>query len=337
MATLLQPAPVETFEPAAPWRPRPAPSGAQLLRDRLLERFSLPSELVRGALGALTDPKATFRKATRALDRSWSFLRSGLHFPSSTPLNQPIGPFRRFDWQALPLAGAKEIKNRWGGTVNDVVLATVAGAVRRYLLRKMVSVDGVDFRAVVPVSLRRPEDRSTTGNRVSAWLLSLPVHEPDPLQRYRALVAETERRKRTHEERALEVFTRVAEVMNPLLTLGVRVAMSLAPFNLIVTNVPGPQFPLFLLGARLLSGYPTVPLFDYQGLGVAIFSYDGQLLFGLNADFDVVPDLHEFAADLVAAFAELRQMHQSLADPAPRREPRQAQLRHRGSGGRQRR
>ncbi|MDZ7378461.1 MAG: wax ester/triacylglycerol synthase family O-acyltransferase [candidate division KSB1 bacterium] len=316
MATLLQPDPVETFDPAPPWRPRPAPSGAQLLGDKVLERLLLPAELWRGFRAAINDPQAAVARASKALNRSVWFLRSGLHFPSPTPLNQPIGPYRRFDWQELPLAGAKEIKNRWGGSVNDVVLATVTGAVRRYLRRKVVSLDGMEFRAVVPVSLRRPEDPAVSGNRVSAWLLALPVSEPDPLKRYRALVAETERRKRTHEERALEVFTRVAEVMNPLLTLGVRVATRLAPFNLIVTNVPGPQFPLFLLGARLLRGYPTVPLFDYQGLGVAIFSYDGALLFGLNADFDLVPDLHEFAADLKASFVELQQMREGSVTPA---------------------
>ncbi len=318
MATLLQPIPVETFEPGPPWRPRPAPSGARLLRDKVFERLSLPTELWRALRGVVVDPGSTLRKAKDALDWSWSFLRSGLHLPSATPLNQPIGPFRRFDWQEIPLAGAKEIKNRWGGSVNDVVLATVTGAVRRYLRRKMASLDGVEFRAVVPVSLRRPEDDvGGAGNRVSAWLLPLPVHEPDPLQRYRNLVAETERRKRTREERAVEVFTRVAEAMNPLLTLGVRVAMRLAPFNLIVTNVPGPQFPLYLLGARLLRGYPTVPLFDHQGLGVAILSYEGLLSFGLNADFDVVPDVHEFAADLRAAFTELQQMREQ--PPASKR------------------
>ncbi|MCX8070990.1 MAG: wax ester/triacylglycerol synthase family O-acyltransferase [Candidatus Binatia bacterium] len=332
MATLLQPSPVERFEPPPPWRPRPAPSGAQLLRDKALERMSLPVQLWRAARAALENPQAALQQATQAMDRSWSFIRSGLRFPSPTPLNQPIGPFRRFDWQELPLAAAKEIKNRWGGTVNDVVLATVTGAVRRYLLRKMVSLDGLDFRAVVPVSLRRAEDHPGPGNRVSAWLLSLPVAEPHPLARYRTLVAETERRKHTGEERALEVFTRIADVMNPVLTLGVRVAMRMSPFNLIVTNVPGPQFPLYLLGSRLLRGYPTVPLFDYQGLGVAIFSYDGRLLFGVNADYDLVPDAHDFAADLQAAFGELQHMQEARAErerrtPLRRSRPTRANIR----------
>ncbi|GIW44812.1 MAG: diacylglycerol O-acyltransferase [Candidatus Binatia bacterium] len=308
MATLLQPAPVDRFDPPAPWRPRPAPSEMQLLRDQVRERLELPRRLWEEIRSAIAEPGRALRHAIQAFDRSWSFLRSGLHFPSATPLNQRIGSHRRFDWQELPLAAAKEIKNRWGGTVNDVVLATVAGAARRYFLRKMVSLDGLEFRAVVPVSLRGPGDHSATGNRVSAWLMSLPIAEPDPLVRYRQLVAETERRKRTHEERALEVFARVAEVMNPLLTLGVRVAVRMSPFNLIVTNVPGPQFPLYLLTARLLRGYPTVPLFDHQGLGVAIFRYDGHLLFGLNADFDIVPDVRDFACDLAAAFRELQDM-----------------------------
>jgi len=320
MATLLQPMPVEHFDPPPPWRPRPAPTDAQLLTDAVLRRLALPWEVWNAARRALAQPRAALERARTTFDRSWSFLRSGLHLPSPTPLNQPIGPYRRFDWQSLSLAEAKEIKNRWGGTVNDVVLATVAGAVRQYLQRKMLDLGSVDFRVVVPVSLRAPGEHGGVGNRVSAWLLSLPVREPDPLVRYRLLAAETERRKRTHEERALEVFTRIAEVMNPLLTLGVRVASLMSPYNLIVTNVPGPQFPLYLLGARLLAGYPTVPLFQNQGLGVAIFSYDGRLLFGLNADFDLVPDLHEFAADLERSFLELRHMKEPRA-AAPAEKP----------------
>ncbi len=305
MSTLLQPEPVSHVEPSPPWRPRPAPSVWRMWEEEIEKQWELPARVWAELRGALEQPGALWQRLQDSLRTTWGFFSEGLHRPSPTPLNRAIGPYRRFDWQELALSEAKEIKNRLGGTVNDVVLATVAGAVRRFLLRRAALAEELDFRIVVPVSIRSPQEAAQPGNRVSAWILSLPVRERDPEVRYRAVVEATTRCKSSHLERGIEAFTTLAEVMDPLLTLGVRVAARVAPYNLIVTNVPGPQFPLFLLNARMLAGYPTVPLFEYQGLGVAIFSYDGRLFFGLNADWDILPDVADFAADLRGAFVEL--------------------------------
>jgi WS/DGAT/MGAT family acyltransferase len=330
MSTLLLPEPCAHGAPAPRWQARPAPSGWQMWEEELRGRLELPRQLLGELRGAWADPRGFAKRLFEAGATAWRFVGEGLQRPALTPLNRRIGPYRRFDWQVLDLGVAKEIKNRLGGSVNDVVLCTVAGAVRRYLLRHRVAVEATDFRVVVPVSVREPGAGSSSGNRVSAWLLSLPIGERAPRARYRAVAEATARCKKEHLERAVGMFTRVAEVMDPLLTLGVRVASTLAPYNLIVTNVPGPQFPLYLLEARMLAGYPTVPLFEQQGLGVAVLSYDGQLCFGLNADWDVVPDVGDFAADLRNAFSELLRAAQdpgsALATPLRQRRQRRRAL-----------
>lgn len=306
MSTLLQSEPVDDFAVPVPWHARPAPTAWGLWEREIWDRLDLSRSAFDRLRQFVRDPARGLNHIRDNLQTTLQFISEGLHTPAATPFNRPIGPYRRFDWQVLPLDEVKAIKNRLGGTVNDVVLATVAGAVRRYLLRKGTAVEGVDFRVVVPVSIRGVDEFGQMGNRVSGWLLSLPIGEAEPRRRYREVVAATERCKASHVERGIEVFTRLAEVMDPLLTVGVRVASRVAPYNLIVTNVPGPQFPLFLLGSRLLAGYPTVPLFEHQGLGVAIFSYSGQLFFGLNADWEVVSDLGDFSLDLQESFRELR-------------------------------
>jgi len=253
---------------------------------------------------------------TENLAAAWQMISAGLRRPADTPLNRPIGPHRRFDWHSLDLADVKAVKNRVGGTVNDVILATVAGALRRFLQRRGADLE-TEYRAVVPVSVRRPAEQGTMGNRVSAWMMSLPIRERDPLQRLAKVSAMTAHLKQSKQAQGIEILTEMAELVDPILTLGVRLAARIHPYNLIVTNVPGPQFPLYLLGARMLGGHPTVPLFEYQGLGVATFSYDGRLFWGINADWDLVPDLHDFVAAIAASF---RQLHEAATSPQGPRE-----------------
>ena len=198
------------------------------------------------------------------------------------------------------------MKERFGGTVNDVVLATVAGAVRRFLRHRQLSLEGMDFRIVVPVSVRSEDERGRFTNRASGWIMSLPVQERDPRRRLSKVRTTTKRLKESNQASGVEVLTQLAEwVGSAAVSLGTRFASRLAPYNLIVTNIPGPQVPLFMLGARLRAGYPTVPLFENQGLGVATFSYAGQLCWGFNADWDLVPDLHEFVHAIEDSFREL--------------------------------
>jgi WS/DGAT/MGAT family acyltransferase len=210
------------------------------------------------------------------------------------------------DWLRLDLAHVKRIKDRLGGTVNDVVLTVVAGAVRRFLARRGVAVDRLDYRVVVPVSVRGAADVPAT-NRLSAWLMRLPLDEPDPARRQAQIGAMTAGFKITKPELGPDVLRDMIELAGPLFfALSLRLSVRLAPYNLIVTNVPGPQMPLYLLGARLFEGYPVAPLFENQSLAVAILSYARQLCIGLNADWEHVPDLALFTEDLAASAAELR-------------------------------
>jgi WS/DGAT/MGAT family acyltransferase len=231
---------------------------------------------------------------------------SGLRRPAVTPLNDTIGPHRRFDWLRVRMAEVRAVRERLGGTVNDVVLATVAGGIRRFLEERGSDPREGEFRVVVPVSVRRQDERGRMNNRASGWLATLPVGEPNVRKRYAAVRRATRWLKETRQERAAELLGRAAEFVAPgLVALGLRVVNFLAPYNLIVTNVPGPGVPLYLLGARMLAAFPLVPLFEKQGLGVAIFSYDDSLCFGFNADRDLVPDVEELSECVGDAFAEL--------------------------------
>ncbi len=297
----------DAVQDPVPWTPRPAPSGARLLADGLARQSQTPVRMASRLLGIATDPAgvgATTRESLRAL---WDLAGSGASLPPATPLNRPISPHRAFDWLTLDLADVKAVKTRLGGTVNDVALASVAGGLRHFLLERGTDVGDLNLRVVVPVSVRGENERGQASNRASGWLVTLPISEPDAATRFAAVAAETRHRKATRQELGPDVLGRFAEYAMPgVLGLGVRLLSRLHPFNLIVTNVPGPQFPLYLLGARLLGGFPQVPLFENQGLGIALFSYCGSLGFGFNADRDVVPDVNRLPQHVARGFAELQ-------------------------------
>lgn len=296
----------EQFEPAPDWIPRPAPTSWDLLRDAVFRYATLPLEVGRNAraiLAEVRDPRSDVRARLRGVrDMVWS----GLVQPSETPLNRPIGPHRRFDWTSMELERLKAVKNALGGTLNDVVLTTVAGALRRFLERRRVNVEGLDFRVMAPVSVRTAEQRGTLGNRVSAWMVPMPLDERDPRRRLERIRETTARLKESKQALGAEVLTRVGEwTPSTLLSLGARMATRRLPFNLVVTNVPGPQVPLYLLGAKMLDNYGLVPLTDYLCLGVVLFSYAGKLCWGFTGDWDLLPDLHDLVLDVEASFAEL--------------------------------
>jgi diacylglycerol O-acyltransferase len=233
-------------------------------------------------------------------------LSAGLRPASNTPLNRPLGMHRSFDWLELKLADVKRVKDRLGGTVNDVVLATVAGALRRFLTLRRVDVSQLSIRANVPVSVRSAEERGRLGNRIALWMTDLPVSESDPVARLRRVRRTTEGLKASRQTLGAEVLAAVSDWTNSsLLSLAVRVSARGRPYNLVVTNVPGPQVPLFLLGAELEACYPVVNLLPSQGLGIALFSYAGSLFWGFTADPEIVPDLAGLPGLMQAAFAEL--------------------------------
>lgn len=293
-------------EPPA-WTPRPTPSARRLLRDTWLRRANLPLNVWAALRYVLQKPDRVWARVVEGTMATARTIGAGLPLPSETPLNKPIGPHRRLDWVALDLAELKEVKNRLGGTVNDVVLAIVAGAIRRFLRHRHVELERLHFRVVIPVSVRTVDQRGTVNNRASAWLMSLPIDEENPYARLVRVQETTLALKQSRQERGPAVLGEAAEMVGTaFLTLGVRLVSRLSPFNLIVTNIPGPQTPLYLLGAQLLAGYPLVPLFENQGLGIALFSYAGQVFWGVNADWELVPDVDEVARAIQASFAELR-------------------------------
>jgi diacylglycerol O-acyltransferase / wax synthase len=245
-----------------------------------------------GAARAVTAPGHAAQAVAGMIEGLVTSVTTGFRSASTTRLNVEIGPHRRFDWTTMDLAAMKAVKGRLGGTINDVVLAVVAGVMRRYLGGHGVDVDGLDFRAMVPVSLRGGYEGA--GNRVASVVARLPVDEPDPRRRLERVHREMEAVKHSHQVDVVQAIEDITDwTFTTLLSQTTRLAAMSQPFNLVVTNVPGPQFPLYFLGARMLECYPVVPIFHYQALGVALFSYDGRLFWGFNADWDAVPDLHE--------------------------------------------
>jgi len=257
--------------------------------------------------GRLTDPASALRDLRENLEGLAEALTSTILPASVTPWNQPIGPHRRFDWLVLDLADVKEVKDRLGGTVNDVVLATVSGAVRRFLQRRGLASDGLRIRANVPVSVRTQEERGNLGNRIALWMTDLPVDERDPVTRLDRIRVTTARLKESKQALGAQVLASVSDMMTwRLMALAMRMSTRSRPFNIVVTNVPGPQLELYLLDAPLREIYPMVNLLDNQGLGVALFSYAGKLFWGVVADWDLVPDLDAFVAAIADSFRELQ-------------------------------
>lgn len=295
----------EAREPAPVWTPRKAPTPRELLADEVGRYVSLPLRALGGLreaakeLGDLRDGAAT---RVRSIADMMSSMREA---PSKTPLNEAIGPHRRFDWRDMPLEDVKRVRRKLGCTINDVVLATVSGAVRTFLQARDVDLDGVDFKIAAPVSIRSADD-GELGNRVSQWFVPAPIDVADPLARVEKIRAATEELKASQQALDADLIMNIAEwTPTILLTLASRSASGSAPYNMMVTNVPGPQQDLYLLGARLQALYSQVPIADSTALGVALVSYAGKLCWGFNADFESVPDLEIFVAAIETSFQEI--------------------------------
>ena len=318
MMLLMGASPEARFESAPPWEPRAVPGPADLLAAEAGRRLGGVFDALRGAPRALQDPMGLAERVQEGARAVVETLGAGLRSASDTPLNQPIGPHRRFDWLDMDLEEVKRVKNALGGTVNDVVLATVAGALRRLLALRRVVPEGLLIRANVPVSLRTRDQRGALGNRIALLMAELPVCEPDAQTRFSHVCATMGRLKESRQAMGAEVLAAVSEWTSAtLLSLAVRVAARGRPYNLVVTNVPGPQLPLYLLESRMEACYPVVNLLPCQALGVALFSYAGRLSWGFTADWDLVPDLHEFVRAIRESFAELRAVASLAAEPAP--------------------
>jgi len=323
---LMSPSPNAEIPEPPIFVPRPEPSGAELLVDEMKRRVMLPWRAIDDLGTFLYEARDLRRDLSSRLYSVSSLLGRTLRQTSETPLNREIGPHRRFDWFTMDLADIKGLRRKLGGSLNDIVLTVVTGAVRRFLEQRQCDPGDLTFRVMAPVSVRAKEERGTLGNRVSAWIVELPIGETDPRVQLARIAEQTLELKASKEAVAAELLTQAAEFTpTALLALGARNVTRILPFNLVVTNVPGPQQPMYLLGARMLEIYPHVPLIDRLALGIALMSYDGQLHWGFNADYDTLPDVHPFVEDVQAAYAELGRLadvplpEPPASDPAPRR------------------
>lgn len=278
-------------EPPPVWSPRPAPSGAELFLSELAHRVGAPLAVARRAV---SEPAALARGVIDGARGLAEVVATGLSPASPTPLNVDTGPHRRFDWLEMDLEEIRKIRKSLGGTINDVVLAITAGALRRFLHRRGDDVDGLDFRVMMPVNVRTADTRAQLGNKVAMLTARLPLDEPGARHRLERVIAETTRSKHSSQASGMQALEEISDgTFTTLLTQFARLTALSRPYNVIVTNVPGPPFPIWLLGAKMLSVAPLVPLFANQALGIALFSYDGRLFWGFNADWDALPDLHE--------------------------------------------
>jgi len=307
----------------APWTAKPLPGRAKLLGEALLERATVPAEMTRGARALLRAPRKALSQLTDGLASIGATTVAGINAPAPpSPFNVDISPHRRYTFLDADLDRFKAIKDSLGGTLNDVVLASVTLALGRYLRNEGHDTDGLVLKAMVPISVRTNSQRGALGNQVAAMWAPLPVGVENPAECLQQIVRAMEDLKKSRQAIGAQVLTNLAGFAPPtILSQAARLQARQPFFNLVVTNVPGPQFPLYLLGRRLQVLYPVVPLARRQALGIAVMSYDGHLGFGLLGDYDALPKLESIALDLKTAIASLSRAAglRAVAVPAPRR------------------
>jgi diacylglycerol O-acyltransferase len=296
----------EPAEPDHDWVPDTEPSSATLATKGLEGLLATPLRLARRLEHAIQHPQAAVRQLAEAAEGvgeiGWAFAN-----PAPTvPLNADIGSHRRFTWVRSDLGQMKRIKNELGGTVNDVVLAVVAGAIRDWLHGRGIRTEGLELRAQVPVSIRAEGERGQLGNRLAVMRAPLPVYIADPVRRLQTVTRAMQGLKQSKQALGAEVITRFNDFAPPtLLAQAARINFSTRLFNLVVTNVPGPQMPLYVLGRELQDIFPVGFLPPHQALFVAIMSYNGGVNFGLLADYDTMDDVEVIAEAIERSIAEL--------------------------------
>ena len=308
----LSPDPPQIPHSGRAWKPHPEPSTTSLLAAGAVGAARAGAALLEGALDAMAHPERAMARTREVAEGLGEIVWAGLNPAPETPLNVPIGPHRRFVGVTASLQDFKTVKNAFGGTVNDVVLAVVAGALRTFLISRGRRTEGVEMRALVPVSVRTEDDQGTAGNRIVAMRGPLPVYISDPLNRLRFVSQAMDGLKESKQALGAEVIAGAQNFAPPtILAQASRLNFSTRLFNLIVTNVPGPQFPLYVLGREMKLAVPVAFLPENHALAIAIMSYNGQMNFGLLGDFDALPDIQaigdwiaEELAGLVAAARE---------------------------------
>jgi WS/DGAT/MGAT family acyltransferase len=305
----LGPVPADLGEETAgleAWTPTPQPSTPELVAGGIAGLARAGLGVAAGAVSALSHPNEAIAQAREAAEGIGEILWAGLNPAPDTPLNVEIGPHRRFVGVRCQLSDFKAVKNALGGTVNDVVLSVVSGALREWLHARGVRTEGLEMRALVPVSIRAEHEHGQLGNRIAAMRAPLPVYVEDPVARLGVVREAMDGLKESKQAVGAEVMASVQNFAPPtILAQAARINFSTRLFNLIVTNVPGPQFPLYVRGREMLEVFPVAFLPKGHALAIAIMSYNGGLNFGLLGDFDAMPDIERFGEGLSTALAEL--------------------------------
>ena len=296
----------EASGPEREWIPRPEPTAAGLAARGVEGVVKAPLGLVRRAASVASSPSSTLGSVQQAAEGlgevAWEFANPA----PEVPLNVPIGPHRRYVWVRGDLADLKRIKAALGGTVNDVVLTAVAGAMRRWLRARGMRTEGLELRALVPVSIRAKDESGQLGNQIAAVRGPLPVYVEDPVARLRSVRESMDGIKSSKKALGAEMITKLNDFAPPtLLAQASRINFSTRLFNLIVTNVPGPQFPLYVLGRELLDIFPVAFLPENHALAIAIMSYNGKVDFGLLGDYDSMEDVSFVAEGIEAEIKQL--------------------------------
>jgi diacylglycerol O-acyltransferase / wax synthase len=303
------PQPRET--PPDAWRPAVGPSGLELVAGAMGDWLSRPGALLEALRMGVGDAGRTAGRVGAAAGGVLAMARTVSRSAPGSPLNATIGEQRRFATVDTALDDYRAVRKTHGGTVNDAVLAVVAGGLRSWLMTRGEPVTASSVvRAMVPVSVRTDDQAGSGGNRIASYLVDLPVGEPNPVMRLHQVSYSMQAHKETGQAVGAEAIIGVAGFAPPTVhALAARVGSGLSKrlFNVVVTNVPGPQYPLYAAGARMLAAYPVVPLAKGQAVSVALTSYNGGVFYGLNADRDAMADVDVLAQCIQDALAELRE------------------------------
>ncbi len=294
--------------PHEDWRPRREPHAAELVAGAVADLVTKPATALESVRGEVSDLRAMAGKVLGTAEGLLAAVRTAVRPAPESPLNTEIGEARRFGMARTRLEDYKLVRAAHGGTVNDVVLATVAGALRSWLLTRGESVTpSTHLRAMVPLSVRQSGDVSP-GNHVSAYFVDLPIGEGNPVMRLHQISYAMKAHKQSGQSVGADALVRMSGFAPPTIhSAAARLASSMTRrlFNVVVTNVPGPQFPLYAAGAEMLEAYPVVPLAKGQALSIGLTSYNGEVCYGLNCDRDAMPDVDVLAVCIEEALAEL--------------------------------
>jgi WS/DGAT/MGAT family acyltransferase len=301
------PAPAESSTDLEPWQPHPEPSSAELILADVRGTVGAAAGLAGKALSvAASGPGEALSRVRDSVEGLGEIAWAALNPAPETPLNVEIGPYRRYAVVRQRLDDYKQVKNALGGTVNDVVLTVVSGALARWLRSRGIRTEGLEMRALVPVSVRAKDEHGTLGNRLTAMRGPLPVYIRDPVARERFVKKAMDGLKESKQAVGAATLTAATELSPPtILAQASRLNFSTRLSNLLVTNIPGPQIPLYLLGRQLEDLFPVAFLPKGHALAVAIMSYNGRLEYGLLADYDAVPDLQVVADGIDESLNEL--------------------------------